>query len=681
MPERPQSQDASAGAAHAVPATPAVPVNGARPSKASAADAGRADDATAPLRVAVVGATGNAGTALLRALAASPDVGSVLGIARRMPDLTVDPYASCEWSSIDIAAASSEESAVEALREAFSGVDTVVHLAWLIQPIAERELLRRVNVDGSRRVLRAAAEAGVGHVVVASSVGVYAADPSRSLRTEDWERGGIESSQYSVDKAAQEEVLDEFAREFPALTITRMRPALTFQGDAASSIQRYFLGSAVPVQALGRAKPPALPLPKGLRGVQAIHADDAADAYLAAIVQRAPGAFNICADDVLGAQQLADIIDHGRFFELPTAVVRGFVTAAHRAGIVSVDAGWFDLALGAPHMDNGRAKSELGWQPKHSAADALRELLEGMIDGRGTGSLPLRARDVDEARLSSLDGRVGAGAEAASTSDEPSATADDPSAGVSNEAGDLDWELFGLYLSDHLTGATAGAERMERMSAAYIDTPVYAGLSELAEELRLERAFLAHLIDDLEVRRRFYRQAASWVGERVGRLKLNGRTFTRSPLSLILELELLRSAVIGKLGLWQVLSEHAADLDLDAAVFDELGERALAQAEMLGAAHAYARSRAFREDRDVFGEDSDADAAVPSGATPLGADADAVDETPAIPADPDAAAEGGSEAPESASSAARRLRGEHDDALADEWGEESFPGSDPPSNY
>lgn len=654
-------------------------------------DARRATPDAAGLRVAVVGATGNAGTALLRALAAAPGVASVLGIARRMPDQTVEPYASCEWTSIDIAAASSEQAAADALREAFAGVDTVVHLAWLIQPIAERELLRRVNVEGTRRVLRAAADAGVGHVVIASSVGVYAADPSRALRSEDWERGGIESSQYSVDKVAQEKVLDDFASAHPDIVVTRMRPALIFQGDAASSIQRYFLGSAVPVQALGRAKPPALPLPKGLRGVQAVHSEDAAAAFAAAVVQRAPGAFNICADDVLGAQQLADIIDHGRYFELPTAVVRGFVTAAHRAGIVSVDAGWFDLGLGAPHMDNSRAKRELGWEPRHSAESALRELLQGMIDGRGTGSLPLRARDVDDARLSSLDGRVGEGAEAATEASGPSATAKSPLGERADGAGELDWELFGLYLSDHLTGATAGAERMERMSAAYIDTPVYAGLSELAEELRLERAFLAHLIDDLEVRRRFTRQAAAWVGERVGRLKLNGRTFTRSPLSLILELELLRSAVIGKLGLWQVLSEHAPDLDLDASVFDELGERALAQAEMLGAAHAFARSRAFREDRDVFGEDNDVVAAVPSGAEPLGADAEAgtedVDGTPSIPADPDAAEETASpQAPvgttaDAAGPDSRRRRGDHDDALADEWGEESFPGSDPPANY
>lgn len=547
-----------------------------------------------PLRVAVVGATGNSGTALLRALANAPNVDSIVGIARRKPDVSTEPYIGCEWASIDIGASSSEAAVIDELTRVFSDVDTVVHLAWLIQPIGDRELLRRVNVEGTRRVLRAAAQAGVAHIVMASSVGVYAADPSVVLRSEDWERGGIESSLYSVDKAAQEDVLDAFAAQHPHIVLSRVRPALVFQREAASAIQRYFLSSAVPVQALRHARLPALPLPAGLRGIQAVHADDLADAYVCIVEQRVAGAFNICADDVLGAQQLSEILDHGRFFDLPTPIVRGFVTAANRSGLISVDAGWFDLALGAPHMDSAHAKATLGWVPKHTAEDAFRELLQGMVDGAGADSIPLRARSLDEARLASLHGTATGGAESAGA---PEGRDSLP------EAPELDWELLGLYLSDHLTGATAGAERIGRMCETYVDTPVYAELSELAEELRLERAFLSHLIDDLDVRSRRYRQAAAWVGERVGRLKLNGRVFSRSPLSLVLEVELLRSAVVGKLGLWQTLAEHAIELGLDADVFVALGQRALEQAEMLSKAHEFARERAFRKNGTTFGVD------------------------------------------------------------------------------
>lgn len=619
------------------------------------------------LRLAIVGATGNTGTALLRALAHTPEVGSIVGIARRTPDVSTEPYSACEWASIDIAAASEESAAIDELARVFAGVDTVVHLAWLIQPIGERELLRRVNVEGTRRVLRAAAAAGVAHVVVASSVGAYAADPSTVLRTEDWDRGGIESSQYSVDKVAQEELLDDFAVEYPSVVLSRVRPALVFQRDAASSIQRYFLSPAVPVQALRHARLPAVPLPSGLRGIQAVHADDLADAYARIIVQRAAGAFNVCANDVLDAQALADIVDHGRHFELPTPIVRGFVTAAHRSGLISVDAGWFDLALGAPHMDASHAKATLGWEPNHTATDALRELLQGMVDGSGAGSIPLRARSLDEARLASLNGTVTAGAESAGAAESREALPG---------ACDIDWELLGLYLSDHLTGATAGAERIGRMCDTYVDTPVYTELSELAEELRLERAFLSHLIDDLGVRSRPYRQAAAWIGERVGRLKLNGRVFSRSPLSLVLEIELLRSAVVGKLGLWQTLAEHAIELGLDADVFVALGQRALEQAEMLSNAHEFARERAFRKTRSTFGVDeSPASAATPG--TPMRADAgqqlshqgsahrqreDAFDDIAEHP---------GSTA----------VSPQHADELADEWGEDSFPASDPPAHY
>lgn len=125
------------------------------------------------MRVAVVGATGNAGTAVLEALHNTPEVDSILGIARRMPNDAIAPYAGCDWTSIDIAAASSAEQAESQLAEAFQGVDAVIHLAWLIQPNTERELLRRVNVEGTRRVANAAAAAGVSHLVVASSVGAY----------------------------------------------------------------------------------------------------------------------------------------------------------------------------------------------------------------------------------------------------------------------------------------------------------------------------------------------------------------------------------------------------------------------------------------------------------------------------------------------------------------------------
>lgn len=217
------------------------------------------------MRVAVVGATGNVGTAVLSAVVQRPEVTSVLGIARRLPETASHPYSTAEWASIDIGAAATAQDAVQELTEALRGADAVIHLAWLIQPNDRRDLLRRVNVEGTAHVGAAAAAAGVRTLVVASSVGAYSPSPGNTPRDESWPTGGIRTSHYSVDKAAQEQVLDELAALHPDLTITRLRPALIFQGAAGSEIQRYFLGRWMPVQLLRAGRPPLVPLPQGLR--------------------------------------------------------------------------------------------------------------------------------------------------------------------------------------------------------------------------------------------------------------------------------------------------------------------------------------------------------------------------------------------------------------------------------
>ena len=108
------------------------------------------------MRVVVVGASGNVGTSLLERLAADPGVESVLGLARRRPQLDVPKT---DWAEADVASSD--------LVPVFRGADCIVHLAWLIQPARDRRHLWRVNVDGSSRVFRAVAEAGVPALVYA----------------------------------------------------------------------------------------------------------------------------------------------------------------------------------------------------------------------------------------------------------------------------------------------------------------------------------------------------------------------------------------------------------------------------------------------------------------------------------------------------------------------------------
>src|SRR5829696_6124337 len=135
------------------------------------------------MRVVVVGATGNVGTSLVRALAADPAVDTICGVARRLPSLEVE---NTDWLTADIAR--------DELAPIFRGADVVVHLAWLIQPSHDLNALWRVNVEGSSRLLRAVAEAKVPALVYASSVGAYSAGPKDRFVDESWPVGGISTS-------------------------------------------------------------------------------------------------------------------------------------------------------------------------------------------------------------------------------------------------------------------------------------------------------------------------------------------------------------------------------------------------------------------------------------------------------------------------------------------------------
>src|SRR4051812_38153979 len=158
------------------------------------------------LRVAVTGATGNVGTALLRRLTA-PDAGvaEVRGLARRQPP-SVAPYDGVRWFSADLG----DPAAEAVLPQFLDGAGAVVHLAWALLPDRQPDVLHRTNVEGTRRVLAAAGAAGVPHVVHMSSLGTYAAGPVQGPVGEDWPTTGIPSSTYSRQKAQCEQEVRRF---------------------------------------------------------------------------------------------------------------------------------------------------------------------------------------------------------------------------------------------------------------------------------------------------------------------------------------------------------------------------------------------------------------------------------------------------------------------------------------
>ncbi|MGQ5263202.1 NAD-dependent epimerase/dehydratase family protein [Micromonospora sp. ZYX-F-536] len=335
------------------------------------------------MRIVVVGASGNVGTALLRRLGRERGV-DLVGVARRLPGPEAgEPYDRVRWHSCDIGA----PGATGKLVEVFAGADAVVHLAWQIQPSHDQRVLRRTNVDGSRAVFDALVRAGVPALVYASSVGAYAPGPKDHPVSERWPATGVAGSSYSEHKAEVEALLDRIEQSHPTLRVVRLRPGLTFQRDAGVEITRYFLGPLAPVRLLRYGWIPLVPNNRRLR-MQAVHADDVADAYARAVLGDVRGAFNVAADPVLTPELVARHF-HGWTVPVASPVLRAAAALTWRTRLQPVDPGWVALALNAPLMSSERAEAELGWQPKITALTALKELFAGMADGGHTGSPPM----------------------------------------------------------------------------------------------------------------------------------------------------------------------------------------------------------------------------------------------------------------------------------------------------
>ncbi len=329
------------------------------------------------MRIVVTGASGNKGTSLLEALGADPRVEEIVGIARRRPDWKPPKTT---WVTADITSA--------ALEPLFTGADAVVHLAWLIQPSRDERVTRAVNVDGSRRVFDAAAAAGAGALVHASSIGAYSPGPKDRAVAEDWPTEGIPTSFYSRHKAACERLLDELELAAPALRVVRLRPGLVFKAQAGPEIRRYFAGPLLPGALADPALLPLVPRNDRLR-FQCVHSDDAAEAYrLAALEPHARGAYNVAADPVIDGAELGRILS-ARPVPVPPAVLRAVAAVTFAARLQPTPPGWVDLAHGVPLMDTSRAREQLGWTPRHTADEALLGLLKGMRDGEGAQTPPL----------------------------------------------------------------------------------------------------------------------------------------------------------------------------------------------------------------------------------------------------------------------------------------------------
>jgi UDP-glucose 4-epimerase len=327
-----------------------------------------------PLTVAVTGPTGDIGVAVMNALERSRRVKQIVGMARRPFDPAAQGWRKTEYRQGDVQDAAS-------VRDLVKGADVVIHLAFVI--LSASDATRELNVAGSRLVFEESVKAGVKRICYASSVAAYGFHQDNpDWLTEDIPPRGSPEHPYSHQKAEVERVLGEVLMRRRKTVAYAFRPCIVAGPGAQTLLEEipyYRLSAAMPdaVLSLLSAMPilkPVIPDP-GTR-FQLVHEDDVASAFLAgALGKGEPGPYNLAGRGTLTAGDLADALGWYSV-PLPGVAVGATAEVASRLPLVPESVAWLHSLRKPVLMKIDRARTQLGWRPKHTAKATLTQLVE-----------------------------------------------------------------------------------------------------------------------------------------------------------------------------------------------------------------------------------------------------------------------------------------------------------------
>ncbi len=322
------------------------------------------------LTVAITGPTGDIGRSVVRSLERSPQVGRIIGMARRPFYPAEHGWKRTQYRRGDVLDRASVD-------ELVADADVVVHLAFLI--FGGRDETRRVNLEGSRNVFEAAVAAGATRLVYTSSVAAYGFHcHNPDVLTEDIPTQGTPDFYYSAQKAELERLLGEVA-EAGSTDVYVFRPCIVAGPDAITLVEGFtgqkVLGERMRhlwrlVDALPLVKPV---LPDSGIPFQLVHHDDVATAVRAAVLGRGtPGTYNLASKEAITVSDVAHALGW-HSLPVPGAAVDAVGEVVSRAPLLPAEAGWIDALRKPVLMDTAKARRQLRWRARHDASETLRQ--------------------------------------------------------------------------------------------------------------------------------------------------------------------------------------------------------------------------------------------------------------------------------------------------------------------
>ena len=313
-------------------------------------------------RVAVTGASGYLGRLLVNRLVRCEEVERVLAIDNR-PMLRQPP------PSVDFVNRDTTRDISDLLVK--HRIDSVAHMAFVIQPDRNSARARRVNVDGAANVLDGCAAAGVEHVLYMSSATVYGAHPDNPpALTECAPLRPVAGFQYAEAKVEVEELLREFEGRHRDASVCVLR-ACPVLGPGADNFVARNLARRVLVGVAGYDPP-----------MQFLHENDASEIMARCLLNRVDGTYNVGGRDTLRMGEMARMAG-SRLVRVPTPLLYGATELSWRLGLQSnTPACGLDFIRYAWVVSGERLEREHGLRAGRSSEDAWDAFVSRRSDGR-----------------------------------------------------------------------------------------------------------------------------------------------------------------------------------------------------------------------------------------------------------------------------------------------------------
>lgn len=317
--------------------------------------------------ILVTGSEGYLMHQLIKKLVADSDVAKIIGIDIKDSRQSLDKY-SC--IKMDVTDPSLKKIVTD------EGVDTIIHAAWTFNPVHDRAMQDKVDIEGTKNILKIAEETeSIKDIVYLGSTTAYGAIPENMetglLKEDDWsinrdKRLGVKYP-YSANKAFVDNLFQEFAKKHSDINLFWMRGSIVI-GPNTNNIVSYIYRSPFTFglfmfQVKGYDPP-----------MQFITEEDMTAVLYRATKERWSGVVNVAGEGTISYTKVIEMTKR-RKLVLPPWLLYPFCDILWKLRILKFPGSLVDLIRYPWAGDITRLKEKFNYHPK-TTEEALREFAD-----------------------------------------------------------------------------------------------------------------------------------------------------------------------------------------------------------------------------------------------------------------------------------------------------------------